>query len=104
MKEIARKIELPCHGIVVTLTGERDPERPEFPAPGGGSIKSGLHEPEDPKVEGGSEADTAHQRHEAMIDAIESLILAHARAGIDIASPPYVEGIETAVNACANNA
>ena len=39
-----------------------------------------------------------------MIDAIESLILAHARAGIDIASPPYVEGIETAVNACANNA
>ena len=33
MKEIARKIELPCHGIVVTLTGERDPERPSFRRP-----------------------------------------------------------------------
>jgi hypothetical protein len=38
-----------------------------------------------------------------MIDAIESLILAHACAGIDIESPAYIEGIETAVEACSNN-
>jgi hypothetical protein len=37
------------------------------------------------------------------MDAIESLILAHASAGLDVASPAYVEGIETAVEACCNN-
>ena len=36
-------------------------------------------------------------------DAIESLILAHACAGIDVTSPAYVEGIETAVEAIANH-
>lgn len=37
------------------------------------------------------------------IDAIESLILAHACAGVDIESPEYIEGIQTAVEAAANN-
>ena len=36
------------------------------------------------------------------MDAIESLILAHACAGVDIADLAYVEGIETAVDACYN--
>ena len=36
------------------------------------------------------------------IDAIESLILAHAVAGIDITTPAYIEGIETAIDAIIN--
>jgi hypothetical protein len=37
------------------------------------------------------------------IDGLESMILAHACAGIDVSSPEYVEGIKTAYEACANN-
>lgn len=33
------------------------------------------------------------------MDVIESMVLAHAVAGIDIMSPAYIEGIETAVDA-----
>jgi len=51
---------------------------------GGGCISSNLEECE------------AH-------DALESIILAHACAGIDIESPAYIEGIETSVDAIANN-
>ena len=36
-------------------------------------------------------------------DALESIILAHACAGIDIADPRYLEGIETSVDAILNN-
>jgi hypothetical protein len=38
----------------------------------------------------------------AAIDAIESIILAHACAGIDISSPQYVKGIETSVETIFN--
>ena len=38
-----------------------------------------------------------------MMDAIESMILAHAVAGVDVTTPAYLEGIETAVQGCANN-
>ena len=38
-----------------------------------------------------------------MMDAIESLVLGHACAGIDVGSEAYIEGLETALNACANN-
>lgn len=38
----------------------------------------------------------------SMMDAIESMVLAHHCAGIDVSSPAYVEGIETAVDACWN--
>ena len=38
-----------------------------------------------------------------MIDAIESLILAHAIAGVDIESSSYLEGIETTIDAIGNN-
>ncbi len=36
-------------------------------------------------------------------DPILSLVLAHAVAGVDISSPAYLEGIETAVEAIYNN-
>jgi hypothetical protein len=69
------KIKLPCYGIVVTLSGD------------GGSIKSNREM--DVRL-----SDT----FEAALDAIESMILAHAIAGVDVSSPMYVEGIETAVD------
>ena len=37
------------------------------------------------------------------LDAIESLILAHACAGVDVESPAYIEGLETALDAIDNN-
>ena len=62
-------IKLPCYGIVVTF------------APGeSGELRSDLEGDE-------------------VVDGIESMILAHAIAGIDIESPAYIEGIETAVEA-----
>jgi len=37
------------------------------------------------------------------MDALESMILGHACAGIDITTPAYIEGIESAVQGCANS-
>lgn len=39
----------------------------------------------------------------ASIDGITSLILAHAVAGIDVSSPEYVEGVESAYAACGHH-
>jgi hypothetical protein len=39
----------------------------------------------------------------AIIDGIQSLILAHSCAGIDVTSEQYQEGIETALDAIQNN-
>jgi hypothetical protein len=71
-------IALPVFGIVVNLTGD-----------GGGTITDDIHE----------EYDT---HYNSAIDGITSMILAHAVAGIDIESPAYIEGIETAVEAVSN--
>ena len=38
----------------------------------------------------------------AAIDAVESIVLAHACAGLDVTDPRYVEGIRTCVAACAD--
>ena len=38
-----------------------------------------------------------------VMDVIESMVLAHACAGLDINSPSYLSGIETAVESVANN-
>ncbi len=78
-------IRLPCYGITVRLTRKRTRQWS-----GCGTITSQL------KAQGPS------GRHHAAVDALESLILAHACAGIDVTSPAYVEGIETAVDAIAN--
>jgi hypothetical protein len=62
-----------------------------------GAVESALHE--------GYEFDDLQSRaaYELAVDSLESLILAHACAGIDIASPAYVEGVETAVEALLNH-
>jgi hypothetical protein len=81
-------ISLPCFGINITLTRGNTASRP-----GSGFIASDLHA-----------TDTAANRqYNAAIDALESLILAHACAGVDVRSPAYIEGIETAVEAIANH-
>ena len=84
-----RQIRLPCFGITVHLDRESSPEsRAE------GSITSQLKEPG---------RGTLVRRFNAAIDGLEALILAHACAGVDIASPAYIEGIETAVDAIGNH-
>lgn len=84
-----RQIRLPCFGITVHLERERSPGSPAH-----GSITSQLKEPG---------RGILVRRFNAAIDGLEALILAHACAGVDIASPAYVEGIETAVDAIGNH-
>lgn len=75
---IDRIITLPIYGIIVT-----------FFVGGSATIKSDLHD---------GTAQTIHAQYDAAMNAVESMILAHAVAGIDIESPAYLEGIETAVD------
>jgi hypothetical protein len=37
------------------------------------------------------------------VDSLESLVLAHACAGVDVQAQAYVQGIEDAYTACANH-
>ena len=84
-----RTIQLPCFGITIRLDRKNTAKMP-----GAGTIVSDLK----------GRGKTAAQRlSNAAIDGLESLILAHACAGVDIESPAYVEGIETAVEAIANH-
>lgn len=97
-------VKIDCYGIVVTHTGD-----------GGGSITSELHEEEPERKQGHSEEELSKiwnefldetkkvELYNAAMDALESMILAHSLAGIDVTTPAYMEGIETAVEACANN-
>lgn len=76
---MVREIRLHAYDIVVTLSSQ-----------GGGAVRSSLHDDSDsPEAKGA-------------LDGVESLILAHAVAGIDVNSPAYLEGIETAVEAIWN--
>ncbi|MFP3801947.1 hypothetical protein [Paraburkholderia sp. SIMBA_027] len=75
----AREIRLAVQGIVITLSPK-----------GGGAIRSSLNE----------EGEIPEAK--SAIDAVESMILAHAAAGIDVEAPPYLEGVERAVEAIWN--
>ena len=94
-----KTIKLPCFGIEATLsyvvTGFGALRLPV------GSISSDLHEPCTCNGEDAGCCPTCD--YNLAIDGIESLILAHACAGIDIATPAYIQGIETAVQGCAAN-
>ena len=59
---------------------------------GGGKIVSELKD----------ESDNDNVQYASAIDAVESLILAHACAGIDITSPAYLEGVETTIETISN--
>ena len=80
-------IELDFGDIVVEINAE-----------GVGTITSSLHEDQ-----AGADEEEGFQRYEGGIDALESLILAHALAGVDIQAVGYVEGIKTALEALENN-
>jgi hypothetical protein len=121
--EQEKTIRIPSHNIEINLV-DPDPEKEGLWL--GGSISSDLKEIcphcNDPKCEMDcpqfgeycTDRDTDivaqkekeridFQRHRAAIDALESLILGHACAGIDVESPAYLEGIDTALNAITNN-
>ena len=81
-----KQIVLGAFGIVITIDYDAEGR------PIAGSIVSELQENEiDDQVYNGA------------MDAIESMVLAHAMAEIDVTSNGYIEGLDTAVNACANN-
>ena len=95
-------VELPCYNILIQLLdGEVDYStsvvRIKY---GGGNIISNLHEKDDDS----SSLDESQKiaLFNAGIDALESIILAHAVAGIDVTAPAYIEGIETAAQALGN--
>ena len=82
-----RRISLPCFGVGIRLV---------FGADGrsrGGTIASDLHA-------GGRRP--ADRPYDAAVDGLEALLLADACAGVDVESPAYLEGIETAVEAITN--
>ena len=83
-------ITLPCYGIVVEL-GPVDAETPG--ASRGGALSSDLKE-------GLGKRRTCLK---SALDAVESLILAMACAGVDIETPAMIEAIETCVEAIWNN-
>ena len=76
-----RKIDLDLYGIIITLDGS-----------GGGTVTDELHD--------GNES---AEEYNAACAGITSMILAHACAGIDVASPEYSGGIQTAIESASNN-
>jgi len=87
---MTKKIRLPIHGILIELD-EEDPESDgvKFGKPYlGGTLTSRLHD--------GTGAEPPD--YLAAVNAVESMILAHAMAGVDVESPAYLEGIEVAVD------
>jgi hypothetical protein len=83
------EIRLPCYGITICL------DRTNTEGLVGGTITSDL------KLDTTDDSDDTD--YVAGIDGLESLILAHACAGVDVTSPDYIEGVETAVEAIGNH-
>lgn len=70
----------------------------------GGVIESTLKDcPEAEYSDMGDDGESIMSEWEAAMDAIESIILAHACAGVAVDSEQYVDGVNTALEACANN-
>lgn len=78
-----KTIRTGVYNLTVTLDGK-----------GSGVIDSELH---DKAVE-----TPMSRKFNAAMDAVEAMVLAHACAGVDITAPAYLEGIEVAVNAAAD--
>ena len=81
-----RPLRIETSGITIEL----GPPRGETPGAyaGGRIVASAVRDP-------GGQPDEA-------LDAIEALVLAHAVAGVDVTTPAYQEGLETALDAVAN--
>jgi hypothetical protein len=79
-------IRLDVHGIVLELSEpNEDGDR------AGKIIASQLTDGSEPKALA------------AALNALESILLAHACAGIDVSSPAYLCGFETAIDACVSH-
>jgi hypothetical protein len=83
--------------IVISIGADR--LEVELNGKGGGTVKSNLALPASnrdyPKA--------VRERYNGAIDGIESLVLAHACAGIHVQAQAYVEGIQASVEAANNN-
>lgn len=110
-----RKIELPFNMILVQLSFDQDDPNSEFTGSitcdpslyevcPGCSYKNCIYQCDESQLgEVQTEAMVADRiAGNGAIDAILSLILAHACAGIDIESPAYLEGIKTTFDAITN--
>jgi hypothetical protein len=67
----------------------------------GGTISSDLHEPEPypcPEDEDECEANSDWLDTEHEVTLVESLVLAHACAGVDVGAAAYLEGLETVLD------
>lgn len=83
--KITKSIDLPCYNIRVAIYEN-----------GAGTITSDLFKDLDDNF------DEVDSQLESSIEAITSLILAHACAGVNIGSLGYIEGIETTIEAILN--
>ena len=86
-----KRIELPCYGIVVHVD-EKNPQN--------GRITSNLKE-EPPKRENVEDM-VEREKFDAAYDMVTAIVLAHACAGVNIESPAYIEGIESAIEGAGN--
>ena len=101
MKKII-KSEIPCPWIITVYVN--DSHRLDAPHMHDGSITStGLHQEPTRDEQVKPQADEEHAEYNAAINGLESLILAHACAGVDIEARPYIAGIESALEAIGNN-
>ena len=87
MEPVASHVVLPCYGIVLECQY------------GTGTIKSDLHDANGAWVD----YRETSKEYDAAVNALESLILAHYMAGVNVRSLAYVEGIKTAMDAITNN-
>lgn len=90
MGKQSKILKMESFNIELELVSE-DPEH-EGAWLSGSIVKSDLGKDADRHVQ----EDAAYV---AAVDAIESMVLAHAIAGIDINTPEYLEGLEVAVMA-----
>ena len=80
-----KTLELGCFGLVITYSANE----------GSAVIESDM-------LEEGCNEEGCNEEYKAAVYAIESIVLAHFQAGVDVTTPAYIEGIETAYLAIAN--
>jgi hypothetical protein len=89
-----KTFEIPEFGITVKVTSFKTPGL----CNGAGTIESKLKEHLVGDNPGPNDFELIGAGH-----AIESLILAHACSGLDVAAPAYVEGIRASIDALGNH-
>ena len=100
MDKVTKVIELPIYNFVITL---HDPDTDNPGTSCGGTISSALQDDfVDYPANDKNPAEDYYPfltHYISAADTIESMVLAHACAGVDVESPAYLEGLETAIEA-----